>query len=786
MSISSKLKFLNTNTSSRLLSLSLLALISGSFASGCVLTRDPPKETPVPRVLYNFDSCDDLLSYAKQHATESLDEYGSLYGEGDWIDEGGNFEDGGDGAGEGETGGGDGGPQPGVDYSDTNVQEVGVDEPDLVKTDGDRIVALADGKLHHIDTKGSPLLTASLDLGGYSYGSEMFLYEDRVLLFERVEGYYYGEPEPGEGGDEGEGDEGIEPQVDLPDQVKAWLEGAWIPITRITEIDISNPAKLEIVAKLYVSGDYLSARRIDSVSRVVLRSSPIGLTFKSPWDFFYSELGWENYPETEEAWNEAWQGFVEQAKAYNAELIDASTLDNWVPHFVFEDVGSGVISEGLLLDCVDTMHAGVYSGLRMTSVLTIDLEQGLTPEGSVGLFADAAIVYASPENLYISTRAWVGGEGWQSPGWEGGDVDDGGDPGEGSTSATSASSTSAGTSEGTSEGTGMDSIGTVTESASSGGSGDMGGAQDPDASSISFRAGDEEETGLTSYLHKFAIPAGEKAIYTASGEVRGRLLNQWAMNESRGDLRVATTDQQSWDWDSNESFVTVLREEEGELMMVGQVGELGKGEEIKSVRYIGDVGYIVTFRQTDPLYTVDLSDHENPKVAGELKINGYSAYLHPLGENHMIGVGFDGTDEGQLLGVQVSLFDVSDINAPTRTHSVALGDFGWTEVAFNHKAFLNWEPTDLTVFPVESYSWDEEMGTESWFMGAAGYTITPEAGIEPLGTVTHMTDPNDPWKDGNPSLRRSLVIGDLLYTVSESGLKASSLADLSDQAWIDW
>jgi hypothetical protein len=258
------------------------------------------------------------------------------------------------------------------------------------------------------------------------------------------------------------------------------------------------------------------------------------------------------------------------------------------------------------------------------------------------------------------------------------------------------------------------------------------------------------------------------------------------MNEHRGDLRVATTDQENWDTTTSESFVSVLREEDGELVQVGQVGELGKGEEIKSVRYIGDVGYVVTFRQTDPLYTIDLTDHEAPKVAGELKINGYSAYLHPLGEDHLIGVGFDGTDEGNLLGVQVSLFDVSDINAPVRTDSAALGDFGWTEVAFDHKAFLNWEKESLTVFPVESYTWDEMEGTESWFMGAVGYTIDPQTGIEPRGTVTHMTDPNDPWIDGDPSLRRSLVIGDLLYTVSNSGLKASAVSDLSDKAWLEW
>ncbi len=740
----------------RLLSLPLLALVSAPLTTGCIQSEDPPA-TPVPRVLYNFDSCEDLLAYAKKNATDSLDQYGSIYGGqslGGWEDDAQN-EGGTDGT--GETGGGDsagdGGGVPGVDYSETNVQEIGIDEPDLVKTDGERIVALADGKLHHVDTQGSPVLTASLDLEGNTYGAEMFLYEDRVLVFQRVEYYYYDyEPEPGI-------DEDFPEQPDLPEAVKKWFEGSYTPVTQITEIDLSNPDELAVISKLYVSGDYLSARRIDGVSRVVLRSNPLGLSFTSPWDLMY-ELEGDVYPETEEEWKALWEKYTEMAKEANAAVIEASTLDNWVPHYVFDD---GVeVTEGLLLDCVDTMHPGVYSGLTMTSILTVDLEKGLSPKGGVGLFADSAIVYSSSDNLYVSTSEWVGGEGWGDPGWEG-DVVEPGEPipdGPGSASVTSASPTSGGDP--------MDDTGDA--------------AVEPTA--VSFRAG--EEAGLTSYLHKFAIPAGDKAIYTASGEVRGRLLNQWAMNEHRGDLRVATTDQENWDTTTSESFVSVLREEDGELVQVGQVGELGKGEEIKSVRYIGDVGYVVTFRQTDPLYTIDLTDHEAPKVAGELKINGYSAYLHPLGEDHLIGVGFDGTDEGNLLGVQVSLFDVSDINAPVRTDSAALGDFGWTEVAFDHKAFLNWEKESLTVFPVESYTWDEMEGTESWFMGAVGYTIDPQTGIEPRGTVTHMTDPNDPWIDGDPSLRRSLVIGDLLYTVSNSGLKASAVSDLSDKAWLEW
>ncbi|MCB9700933.1 MAG: beta-propeller domain-containing protein [Myxococcales bacterium] len=738
----------------RVLSLPLLALLASPLATGCN-QQELPKEDPIPRVLYAFESCDDLLDYAKENAKESLDEYGSIYG-GDYF-EGQPLNDGGqegDSGGEG-TGGGDGGV-PGVDYSETNVQELGVDEPDLVKTDGDRIVALAQGQLHHVDATGTPTLTASLPVE-YGYGAELFLYEDRVLLFQRVDGgYYWGE------GDvlPGDGEEPLPQPAPLPAEVQAWLNGTWTPITKITEIDISDPAALKIVANLYVSGDYLSARRQDAVSRVVLRSTPTGLQFKDPWQILEAMDPPPPQPETQEEWEALWAELIAAAKEANAAIIDASTIDNWVPHYVFEDVQGGKTTSGLLLECVDAMHPGVYSGLTMTSVLTIDLEKGLSPFGGVGLFADGAIVYASTDNLYVATSAWQGFDAWgDAPGVVDVDVDpgDGIPPEPGTSSSTSAT-----------------------------GGGAAEPAPDADPRAISFRAGDEEE-GLTSYIHKFATPADDKAIYRSSGEVRGRLLNQWAMHEARGDLRVATTDQQGWDIDTWESFVTVLRDDgEGELGEIGQVGGLGMGEEIKSVRYIGDVGYVVTFRQTDPLYTVDLKDHEHPAVAGELKINGYSAYLHPLDATHLIGVGFDGTPEGQLLGVQVNLFDVSDIQSPIRTSQQALGDFGWTEVAFDHHAFLYWEPTDLAVFPVNSFSFDEELMLESYFMGAAAYTVDPEAGVQPFGTITHIVDPNDPWLAGDPTLRRSLVIGDLLYTVSESGLKASALADLADKAWLEW
>ena len=126
----------------------------------------------------------------------------------------------------------------------------------------------------------------------------------------------------------------------------------------------------------------------------------------------------------------------------------------------------------------------------------------------------------------------------------------------------------------------------------------------------------------------------------------------------------------------------------------GQVDGLGKDEQIYSVRFLGDVGYVVTFRQTDPFFTIDLSDPTDPVVRGELKIPGYSAYLHPVDDGLLLGVGQDATDEGQVLGTQLSLFDVSDPQDPQRIDTLQIG--GYSEVEWDHKAFLYW-PADGTI-----------------------------------------------------------------------------------------
>jgi len=285
--------------------------------------------------------------------------------------------------------------------------------------------------------------------------------------------------------------------------------------------------------------------------------------------------------------------------------------------------------------------------------------------------------------------------------------------------------------------------------------------------------------GITQ-IHRFAVSDAPDTAYRATGAVPGHLLNQFALSEHGGVLRVASTREPAWmgaaddDVTESESVVTVLGEAGGVLRPVGSVGGLGRGERIFSVRFLGDVGYVVTFRQTDPLYTVDLATPTAPRVVGELKIRGYSAYLHPVGEGLLLGVGQDATQEGRILGTQLSLFDVSRPEAPVRLHARTLAAAGTSEAEYDHHAFLHWAPAQLAVLP---FAAGGAPGEEP-FTGAAGFRVDPVAGIEELARVEH----GGPF--GAAAIRRSLVIADRLFTLSERGVLASDLATLAPRAWV--
>jgi hypothetical protein len=283
------------------------------------------------------------------------------------------------------------------------------------------------------------------------------------------------------------------------------------------------------------------------------------------------------------------------------------------------------------------------------------------------------------------------------------------------------------------------------------------------------------EPGDNTQLHKFDTSDAGSTAYRASGRVAGHLLNQFSMSEYEGVLRVATTRSGGpQPGAESESSVVTLAERDGALVQLGRVDGLGKGELIRAVRFLGDIGYVVTFRQVDPLYTVDLARPAAPRVAGELKILGYSAYLHPAGQDLLIGIGQDATPEGRQLGVQASLFDVSNPATPARLHQRTLAATGSSEAEWDHHAFLWWPPAKLAVLPLEY--WDGQ--GQNGFAGAIGLTIDREGGIGEAGRTRH--GPPD-WM---AAVRRSLVVGGRLVTISDAGVQQNSMSDLAEEDWL--
>ncbi len=266
------------------------------------------------------------------------------------------------------------------------------------------------------------------------------------------------------------------------------------------------------------------------------------------------------------------------------------------------------------------------------------------------------------------------------------------------------------------------------------------------------------ESGDTS-VHRFDLAGPQRTDYRASGQVPGELLNQFSLSEHKGVLRAATT---STGGSESESYVTVLEPRSGRLVKVGQVGGLGRGERIYAVRFIEDRGYVVTFRQTDPLYTLDLADPAHPRVRGELKILGYSAYLHPTGAHELLGIGQDATPEGFRQGTQLSLFDVSDPAEPKLLHRAGLGESTSSEAEYDHHAFLWWAPKRLAVVPISDYAPGQPPGL------AVGFRVEAGKGIVEAGRARE-----------DAAVLRTLVVGGRLFTLTEKGLHAYDLDTLA-------
>jgi inhibitor of cysteine peptidase len=293
----------------------------------------------------------------------------------------------------------------------------------------------------------------------------------------------------------------------------------------------------------------------------------------------------------------------------------------------------------------------------------------------------------------------------------------------------------------------------------------------------------------TTAIHKIAI--GNGAInYVARGNLPGVLESQFSMDEYKNNLRVATTSSvytTRGSYEYNNVFVL-----DSAMKTVGSLTHIAEQEKIYSTRFIGDRLYMVTFKRIDPFFVIDLSTPTAPKILGKLKIPGYSDYLHPYDATHIIGVGKEtGTNDWggvSTKGLKIALFDVSDVDHPTQIDKVEIGDSGTDSAALSdHKAFLFDKEKNLLVIPARVVKNQASVPDKSgvtrpniWY-GAYVFGVTPETGFTLRGTVEHGTGSDRYYWYGSSAneVKRSLYIGDVLYTLSSKKILANSLSNIN-------
>ncbi len=306
-------------------------------------------------------------------------------------------------------------------------------------------------------------------------------------------------------------------------------------------------------------------------------------------------------------------------------------------------------------------------------------------------------------------------------------------------------------------------------------------------------------------VNKFNLNNGEIG-FVGQGTVPGHILNQFSMDEFEGNFRIATTIGQIWGTQQqSQNNLYVL---DSEMNLVGSLEGLAPGEKIYSTRFMGPRAYMVTFKKVDPLFVIDVSNPTNPRVLGKLKIPGYSDYLHPIDETHLIGLGKDTIDASSELvqgrgldfawyqGIKMAIFDVSDVENPIELHKIVIGDRGTESPALHdHKAFLYDKEKDLLVLPVtlseisesQKVPLGQNQGFPSYgvpvFQGALVYKVTLENGFEERGRVTHVSNEDELnsgyYYDYQSQVMRSMFIEDVLFTLSNKMIRASDLTSLN-------
>lgn len=446
----------------------------------------------------------------------------------------------------------------------TNVQEAGVDEPDLAKTDGSLVAHVRGDRVVLTDVSGDdPRKLSTVSLPRDLEAPELLLVGDRLVVlgttWPRWDGPVVSDVMPG----------------------RSSLPHGGEGTTRALVVDISDPSTPSVEDDTTFDGTLVSGRQYGDVVRLVVSTTTPRIDFVQPR-----------------------RGRTpREAKEENRRLVRESRIDDWLPAVESDDGSAPLVA------CDDVAHPGETSGYGTVTVVAF------TPDDpgsrrTTAVTTSSDIVYSSTDRLYLATSSF----GW----WDG-----------------------------------------------------------------------RRKEPPTTAVHAFALD-GLATFHVASGEVPGQVRDRWSMSEYDGHLRVATALGRD-SWNPEENAVVVLEEQGTALAEVGRVGRMGIRERIQSVRWFDDVAVVVTFRQVDPLYTLDLSEPARPRVVGELKIPGFSSYLHPVGGDLLVGLGQDATMRGRTRGAQAAVFDLADLAHPRRVDTAAFGRS--TEFA------AAWDPRAFTYLP---------------------------------------------------------------------------------------
>lgn len=597
-------------------------------------------------------------------------------------------------------------------YSQTNVQVAGVDEADIIKTDGRYLYLVANNRLYIVDAQdpsnmkvvSTRIFKMNQETETTSSGEspiEMYLdvASQRLILVSNCWQYEkmpmnpadvtYAEPGASSGsssGSAGESGSAVTPASESGVSVDAKIAPDYYynynnkqyTTTRI--YDLTDRSAPELVRQFSQDGYYISSRKIDNAVYVVTNQYQYRV---------YAETTAELKPE--------------EVFPATCDTTDPSVVADWdtVPADSIAILPDGDISNQLILSAIDIADDGSKPDL-------------------LAVLGSAGMVYASAENLYVAAYTYE---------WDG------------------------------------------------------------------------KENSIPAYstdIFRFRL-AGAQISEAGKGSVPGYVLNQFSMDEYDGYFRIATTTGEVWTTEGVNVAKNNLYVLDSSLKIVGKVTGLAPGETIKSVRFMAAKAYVVTFRTTDPLFVIDLAEPAAPKVLGQLKIPGYSTYLHPYSDTMLLGFGYDVKTEGEFaynMGIKVSLFDIADFNNPKELSTILLGGRGsYAAVLDNHKALLFSKEKNLIAFPAtltKTITNNPLEYGQPVFQGMLVLSVNADNKLVLDGQVTHFDKLSDP--DGDPvtldekemqafygydMINRGAWIGDVLYTFSGREIRASNLADLA-------